>query len=65
MYFAYVRQVPERQIFGQHRLLASLLLMPAIALTTVVVVAPVWFVARGVDRRRAEATSADSTSGES
>ena len=54
MYFAYVRQVPERQVFGQHRLLAALFLLPTIALATAVVVAPLWLIARRIDRRRAE-----------
>jgi hypothetical protein len=57
MYFAYTRQVPERQMLGQHRLLAALFLLPAIALTAALVVAPVWFAARSIDRRRNESTS--------
>jgi hypothetical protein len=52
MWWAYPRQVPERQWFGQHRLGAALFMMPIVVLVATCVVGAAWLIGRRLDRAR-------------
>ena len=52
IWWAYPRQIPERQFFGQHRLAAALFMTPIVMLGAAFVIGAVWLIARLLDRAR-------------